>query len=328
MSHFSIEEFDEQCKEEKVIYTHCKGCVFFKDFEDEEHSLDDHCYAGRLSKFNESGSEIVDIQDEDDESHSKAVKGRVCNMLRGDVWKLMLNRGKQKTSFQKTEEEALEEMRSLAERECIIKCAVVIYVPRKNDVDVNARFESIKETLVSIKNNEIQPSQIILVNNANIMPSNFVPAVRSLFDEIGLKCPWRMEYILDENEGYNKDYNNVDLPGKITNIEEGQQSYEICVDIALRKVKSQYAAIFFDGYIIPSNFFSSINEKINSGLGRFILVLPDDNSKSGTIIQMMAYKQLKGNKEIDFVTKALSKVQEQKCEYMIKKLSEIVAPPE
>ena len=328
MTHTTTEEFDELCKSQKTIYTSCKGCVFFKDFDDENHPLEEHCFAGRLKKFGDLGCEIVNIKDSDEEASCKAIKGRVCNMLRGEVWSMFVNRDVFKFSENLTDDEKLSTMKRIAEKECEVRCSIVVYMPKKSGVDLEARFQSLRDTLLSIKNGQIQPEHIVLVNNASIMPSAFMPRAREIFNEIELSCTWNMEYILDEDEGYNKDYHKIDLPGKITNLSENEQSYENCIDIALKKIKSQYVAIFFDGSIVPSNFISSINESINNGMDRFILVLPDDNSKSGTIIQMMAFKQLKGNREIDFVNKALSQVREQKCEYMIKSLSQILAPQE
>ena len=311
MSATPFQEFDNECRENNLIYTSCNSCVFSI----KENELDKACSVNRLKSFTDSGCEVKQL--EKDGELFYAVKGRVCNMLRGEEWQTYALKGE----LIEDSEERIKKLIKIAYRESTITCTCVIYMKEKEGMSADDRLADLRKTLISIKNGEICPKHIVVLNACQIKPSILVPRIREIFSDVGIGCTWNMEYILENDVEYDERYDLADIPGKITNVESS--AYLKCIDIAMANIKTQYVTVFEDGDEVAVNHISSINDSINNGLGRFLLAKPDDGSLSGTIVHFMAYKQLKGNKYGTFEEKLQQQCEEQGCENLIKNLSEI-----
>ena len=313
MTIIPFQDFDNDCRENNLIYTSCNSCVFAK----EESTLEGSCAANRLGAFQDSGCDVKQVEKAGDVFY--AIKGRVCNMLRGKEWEMFALKG----AVIEDEDERTNELLRIASRESTITCTCIIYMKESDTLSADERVLNLRKTLTSIKNGKISPKHIVILNACQIKPSILIPKIREIFSEIAVGCSWNMEYILENDVEYDERYDLVDIPGQITNVDADSSTYMKCIDIAMAHVKTQYVTILEDGYELPINHISSINDSINNGLGRFLLAKPDDGSLSGTIVHFMAYKQLKGHKYGSFEDKLEEQCAEQGCEELIKKLSEI-----
>lgn len=298
----------KDAQEDKIMQTSCDGCVFGKTQKNDNENLSDYCELNRLEKLKNSGAEIVNVQATQKDFNYKIINNRVCNMLRGEPWKII------KTKTYGVPEEKLKDE---ARKEISVKCNLLIYL---NTEDFTKGFDArerkrnyrnrIKNICLSLKNlyeARVKPEKVTFVNNSEIGGYEFVDLFKIESGKIDLNIKWNMEYIKSDDIKA--------LPA--------QEAYDKCVDIALKNVKSNYFCVFFEDDKIPQDYLNKIDEEINDNLEKFLLLLPEEG-KGGLFSQTLIYRQFKGSQGENFISKMKEESKEQKCENIIRPLSQII----
>ena len=102
---FNEAQWEHHAKTNKIIFSSCKDCVFFKS--------PDECSCGRLEKFTNIS---VDIVDDNNNIEYKVINGRICNMYRTGDWLKALNISEKPNSH----------LKKIARKEVQVKCSFVI----------------------------------------------------------------------------------------------------------------------------------------------------------------------------------------------------------
>tara|TARA_Y100001934_G_C12186169_1_gene694047 strand:+ start:63 stop:1013 length:951 start_codon:yes stop_codon:yes gene_type:complete len=307
---YSKEEVMRAVEDNKALVTSCDGCVFASENDITNENLDDYCSAGRLSKFNEVGAEIISIESRQKNKNFKLIKDNICNMLRGKPWDdIKLQKGYTQ-----------EELVGVARKEVSIKCTYLIYFDNdeaiKNENDESLKRKIIKDKLLciakTIKSAEkgiLKPENVVVINNSVIGPYDFINYLRRFISELKINLKWSMEHISDDS---------------IRALDDKEEAMHRCVDLASKSIKSIHCSIFVAGDDIPTNYLSDIDSAINDDLEKFLILKPEDGKKSGMFVQKLAYKQFGGNKQKEFISKIEEEAEFQKCPHLIQSLSKVV----
>ena len=299
------QEVMDEAKDSKTMQTMCDGCVFCSERENSNSNLSDYCYADRLSKFKNNGAEITSIQSDNHEDFNfKCVDGRVCNMMRNNLWAAIKTR--ESLSWKKLEsvDDILDKKKlcKFAREEISIKCTLIIYVGQNENYSDTKILSNVIKTMKSASVGNISPEHISIINNSKIGPGKFLSQIRKGVKEEGVETEWNMHYILPEQkEGLSE-----------------KEVYEKSMDIAFRADSSDYCSVFFAGEVVPKNYLSKIDQYVNDSMGRFLVLLSNEPQVvGGTIIQKIAYKQFAGNKGGSFLDKIKQISEEQECQHLL-----------
>jgi len=160
----------------------------------------------------------------------------------------------------------------------------------------NTTFEQMGATLDSLTKGKIKPTTIIFCDNQNIRPSTF----RNWIQGRCIKTSWRTEHIRED-----ADFNR-------------------CLDLCMKKASGLYVGIFNAGFIVPEDFISSLDIALNDDLERFLYLEPCDIHNNGIVVHKAVNKIERGNLNTPLIEKLRMKVTKQECQYMIRKVTEIV----
>lgn len=299
-SPFTEKTWDEYAQKNKVMFTSCKDCVFF--------SSPETCSCKRLDKFEENGVDIVSINAEPD---YKVVNGRVCNMFRTDNWLKAL----------KISSETKDELEKIARKEIGIRCDFIVVCHNESEADsltdddlrkkTKEKIHKIAQTMKSAESAEIQPQEIILLNESWIQPYDFINYLRIECKNMGIKSKWRLEH-------FNKDVFDTE--------DEASESEKAFMKNVFKSVKSGYCAVFNDGEEIRKDYLSKIDSFLNDQLKAFLILKPE-KGLSGLLLNSILFKQFFGTGKYSFdkFFKQLEKaVEEQKCTHLVQHLSKIL----
>lgn len=307
-----LEEAIDSTKDKKAMQTVCEGCPFNRPQPNNNENLNDYCSAGRLEKFKENGCEIISAEyDKKKDRNSKIVKNRVCNMLRNDSW----------AKFKKNNGAKDEELVKIARKEIEIPCTYIVYCPESQEISkeknekekrkkIKEKVRQTAETIKSIDAGRIAPQQVIVINNANIKPYEFITYLRREAEELSITCKWSMEYVSKDSMKGLSD----------------EQSYFACLYLSIKKIKSIYFSVFFSGDVVPENYLYDIDKLINDDMKRVLIITPEDKNSGGSFMQRLVYKQYMGQniKNEDFLEAIKKEIEGQECQHMIYNLKDIV----
>ena len=318
MKTYTSDEIYQKSKLEKRITTSCRDCYFGQKRGNEEGGLDCFCKSGRLTKFHEAGTEIVNVHSEQKNKIFKLIFGRICNLLRSPGWAEARIEGGT----------AEEDLVRLAREEVKLTCTFIVYAKSEEDLSqiedekerrqaYKKKVESVFETMKSIDEGINPPSQIVVINNCKIPPYDFSNYLRRICKIKEINCSWYVQTMTESyvDRAYDS-YDDKDLAKK-------RMLYE-CVDKAIKSSTNMYYCIFRDGYIVPDDYLSSIDSFLNDKLIPFIAIIPDkDGEVNGLFVQKLAHTTFSGNQQIGLIEKLRESSEEQKCTQMIKRLSEV-----
>ena len=293
--------------EQKTIQTMCDGCVFAEYEELDGGRLSQiGCQAQRFDKLAKNGARILKVVDEEEERDFVVIQDRICNMLRGEEWKIGV-KDKDKDIYE------------LARKEILLNCTVLIYLGPGQSV------EDAYMTAQAIQKQEVPATSTLIVNNSGIAPADFLREWRTrqiTFSSEMIDIPWKMEYIV---EFQYQEF--LDTLADATEDEKEKLNKQMrlrCIDLGVQKTKTIYYAFFNAGDSIPSNYLSDIDEAMNDDLIRFLALDPKNRSYSGLLMQTALHKQIGGNKERPCIDKVITQTENQECPNLVLPLTKIV----
>ena len=237
--------------EEKSIFTMCKGCIFSSSQTNDVEDLSEYCSTGKLTKLQENGAEILNIEDGDNpEKNIKLVNRRVCNMLRGEDWK----------EARLSEEHKEEDLLEVAKNETNIKCAAILYMGEGSTKHQESRMYSLCCAMKSLEIEKIKPVEFSIINNSGVGPYEFLSYVRKKCKEMDIQTPWKMEYISGSH---------------IKEMATEEERILACIDVAMKSIDAVYYCVFIESDTIPPNYLVDINNFINENLQRFLAIIPE-----------------------------------------------------
>lgn len=186
------------------------------------------CQLGRLAKFEEK--ELI-------EDKYFKING-YCSTCRNADWK---QKNKDKTIYEDLDER--------------LNIDVVITLCPDNT------FEDLELTINSLLKQKKKPNHFYLINrNLDLLPSKLNPYF------VGLKRPWTIDHILDENT-------------------------EECVAIAnrVKKLSNLFVAVVRAGKVVPAGMFKKVNDIVNRDFNQVSLVVEKD-SEDWVIAQTILYQ--------------------------------------
>jgi hypothetical protein len=173
--------------------------------------------------------------------------------------------------------------------EVTLKPDVVIYL------DNSMEPASVLDTIDALNQGRLTPARIYLANNSNMKPSQ----IMKLMSKSSL--PWRAESIVD-----------------------GPLSRDDTLDIATAKCTNVFVTYFSAGYLPPLDFFVPIDRALYDDLDKFIVLEPLSDGINGMTVMRQFHKQAGGNARKSIVDKAKKISKDQKCQYLVRPVTEVV----
>lgn len=171
-----------------------------------------------------------------------------------------------------------------------LHCDAIVVVP------LGSSLSEVIDTVDSLKNQLYQPEKIILVNESGFKPIQLINIVK----------PTGIHYSVEQVQ---------------EKLHEDEKLLRL-VQIGAKKVKSNYYSVFESGYIVPNDYYSSIDEALHEKFERFLCLEPEEGI-SGLFVSMRMHKALCGNSEGSLVDKIKLLTEEQNNQHLVKKLSTI-----
>jgi hypothetical protein len=184
----------------------------------------------------------------------------------------------------------LDKAQKQARKEVQLKPDVVIYYDGKGDP------RSILDTAHAINDfTGIKPQRLCIANNGEVRPSELMKVLESC------PIPWHIETMVDP-----------------------QCSLPRALDLATQKCTNMFITYFRAGFQPPLNFFDSIDQAIYDDLDKFICLTASDEDINGLTVLRIFHKQAGGNARSFIWEKAIKISKEQKCQYLVRPVTEIV----
>ena len=292
--------------QQKTVQTLCKDCAFAECEENSEGRLSQTgCKVQRFDKLENNGAELLKVEDETQESDFVVIQDRICNMLRGPEWKSHWEQIAPNIDS--------DGLSAIARKEIQLRCTVLIYLgPGQNIKDAYM-------TAQEIQKQSIPATNTVIVNNAGIMPSDFLEGWRAL---PSLGIPWSMEYVV---EFQHQEFLDIFADAPEDEKEELRERMLLrCIDIGVKRADTIYYAFFNAGDSIPVNYLLDIDEAINDELIRVLALNPENKSYSGLFMQCRLHSQIGGNKERPCIDKVITQTENQECPSLVLPLTKIV----
>jgi len=277
--------------------TACRDCCFAKY----EESTQTGCEIGKLDLLAENGAEIIEAYDETNREFF-VVDGRVCVFWREPEW------------------EDREHVRKIgktaaANLEVSTRFAAIVYM------DKDTTVEDVQRTVDSLSKQNPIPFGLYFSNNSEVKPSKLADIGGRFASKANESS--KRQGVLHYNFCGKRTW-------KIDQIKEEDADLLRCLDITVQKISANscnYYALFKAGYEVPESFTSSISSFINDKMERFLALIPD-KGENGLVAQVHMHKSIGGNSKKPFVDKIKNVCKEQKCEYLVKNLSEVIQIPQ
>ena len=283
----------EECENPQTV---CRDCCF-AEYDDKTQT---GCTIGKIDLLKENGAEIIEAYDET-EKEFFVVDGRVCVFWREPEWKNQEHVKKMG-------------MEAAANLEVSTRFAAVIYM------DKDTVIEDVFTTVDSLTKQNPAPYGLYFSNNSSIKPSKLAN-IGSHFTTLANNQS-RRQGVLDYNFCASRSW-------KIDQIKEENVDMLRCLDITLQNISANqynYYFVFKAGYKIPKLFTSSISSLINDKMERFLALVPE--GENVLVAQVHMHKSIGGNSKKPFVDKIKNVCKEQKCEHLVKNLSEVIQLPQ
>jgi hypothetical protein len=278
------------------LWTSCKDCVFAVY----ENNTQCGCSTGRLEKFKDVGTHIVEAQDGEKEY---MVIERFCNHYREKNW---MTNSKPVRSWGR-----IKNKEKTVKKETQIRCGVIIILkniaPIQDD-DFSERIAQIaaneltvenmeKTILACLKQKEVKPDYIVVVNSSEVPHTEIIS---------------RMHHTIKKKAVF-----------YAVRTSHNEASLEECIDLAFAQAKNGHYIVFEGGYEPPPNFLDKINSLINEELQPILLLKPQ-NKIDGMFVQTMIHKMLGGNAEKPLIDKIDKITKEENTEHLIRKWEDIL----
>ena len=150
--------------------TICRDCAF-AIYEEQTQT---GCSLGKIDKFEEQDTEILEVYDETDREFY-VIKGRVCVFWRAGDWK--------------DKYEGRKDLEDIVNKETMIRMDANVYL------DKNSTLKDLDKTVTSIQKGILKPVQLTIINNGSRIE-------KMLLARVGMKSgfKWRVENIQDDGE--------------------------------------------------------------------------------------------------------------------------------
>lgn len=250
-----------------MISTPCKNCCFAVY----DKNTQTGCSAGMLDKFRRANVEIQECYDEEKEFY--VIQDRWCPAQRTDNW---LKRYRKKN------------IHKVLANELLLKTDCIIYA-------YNSTTENIITTLDSLCNQEIKPSNIVIIlnhskdNERNLKPSHIIQALEpdksvqeALFNYKGI--PYNITYMAN--------------PVNVANLEKS-------LDQASIHFKWTWLMVFIAGKTVDTNFIKAFDYALHEKMMRFIMV-EGDEEHHGLAMQHFVFKAIGGSSPVKHINNIIS----------------------
>jgi len=179
---------------------------------------------------------------------------------------------------------------AIARTEVQLKPDIVIYI------DDSTEEDDIRRTIHSLNQGQIRPAKLYLINNSTkTRPSQIMKLMEDC------PFPWRAETVTGT-----------------------QANQDRALDIITAKCTGIFVTYFYAGYEPPLDFFVPMDIALHDNLDRFVVLEPLPDSINCMTILRNFYKQAGGNARTAIVEKAKKISKEQKCQYLVRPVTEIV----
>lgn len=270
------------------IKTVCRDCCFAEYEEDTQIG----CKLGKIDKFRETGSEIVEAYDEIGKEFY-IINDRFCVFWREPDWKdsQYANIPKDKRNDSSLATRVRHEVRA--------KFLTILYI------DKDSTLKGLKKTVNSIKSGALRPVKIIFCDNkSNIETKEILKIAKSS------SCLWGIEKIAEESAS------------KL-------RCVDICMRKS-KSMQTSYYSVFSSGNVVPKDFYSDIDSVINDDLETFLALYPKEKEDEGDVSdgfvgQVHIHKQIGGSAKKPFIEKLFNVTESQECPHLIKPLAEVTS---
>ena len=164
------------------IHTPCKDCIFAKYEDEHTRKTQIDCKLGRIEKFRQAGTEILEVFDENNMEFF-VINGRVCNAFRNTY------------SSRPTEQD--KGWRELIEKDIELKLTFVVMF---ND---ESSLKHLSFTIHSLVNQSIQPFKVFFVNNSKFIQDKDLHSI--LYQTLGNKLTWRLVSVSNKDQQISDD---------------------------------------------------------------------------------------------------------------------------
>lgn len=222
------------------IHTSCKDCVFATYDEDTQTG----CRAGRLDKYRQNGSDIIEAFDNEKEFF--VINKKLCN----------LNRDRNSEWAQKHVGRELDQARS----EVCLKVIIIVML------DAGLILDELEKTAASLVHQTVPPFSVIFFNHQKAVSVAKIHDV--LWKTVGNKITWRMA----QNKTKKAD-------GTFPNIKEAVGLYlDNLPNPAVSTTPcASYYSIFKAGFAVPPTFIEDLDAAMNDDMQMFRVLRPVDD---------------------------------------------------
>ena len=239
------------------VVTSCAVCCFAEY----EGKTQVGCELGRIEKFQEKGTKVVEAEDGEKEFY---VIHRMCNCYREQDW----------AEYWKNKKK-----RVLKENAVRVNFIVPI-----NEDDT---LEGLEKTLLSIATQEeFEAVKVITMNNSNKDNFDIVHKLHEVFGSYAEQT----SYLNKSEEG------TTFVGGSMV---EKSSDFWTLLEASFAFVVNGYYSVFNCGTEVPLDFLKTINRAINENLEQVLMIEPfDESSHDGLTISCALHKYLSGSKDM------------------------------
>ena len=238
------------------VVTSCAACCF-ADYEDKTQV---GCELGRIEKFQEKGTKVIEAEDGEKEFY---VVHRLCTSYREEDW----------AEYWKDKEKRVK-------KEIAVRVNFIVPI---NEDDT---LEGLQKTLLSIATQEeFEAVKVITMNNSNKDNFDIVHKLNEVFGSYAEQT----SYLNKSEEG------TTFVGGSMV---EKSSDFWTLLEASFAFVVNGYYAVFNCGTEVPPDFLKTINHAINENLEQVLMIEPfDEGSYDGLTISCALHKYLSGSKD-------------------------------
>ena len=238
------------------VVTSCAACCFA----DYEGKTQVGCELGRIEKFQERGTKVIEAEDGEREFY---VIHRMCNFYREEDW----------AEYWKDKEKRVK-------KENAIRVNFIIPI---NEDDT---LEGLEKTLLSIATQEeFEAVKVITMNNSDKDNFDIVHKLHEVFGSYAEQT----SYLNKSEEG------TTFVGGSMV---EKNSDFWTLLEASFSYVVNGYYSIFNCGTTVPSDFLKTINHAVNENLEQILMIESfDEGSHDGLTISCALHKYLSGSKD-------------------------------
>jgi hypothetical protein len=216
-----------------AIHTPCKSCVFAVY----DNQTQISCGLDYLAKYKKNNIEILEAYDEEKEFF--IVNGKKCIGYRENKWFDQFN----------LQDASLEEKINQYKKTNQLNYLLIVDLKNMN-------FDNFQQACENISSLKIKPQKIIFLRYITKELSFTYDAMKKVFSDLNIDCPWRIQTILDT--------------------ELTQQN--ILKDITQNNAKYRFITCLNSAYDKINNMIDYTHNLIHEDLGQFIVLSNEDRS--------------------------------------------------